>query len=225
MLKIYDVSMAIHPGMAVYKNKAEKRPAMEVSRDESKGILETRLYLDAHTGTHVDAPLHVIPGGPGVESLSPAAFFGPCRVLDLTGVPEKIERRDLMPHGLSAGDFILFQTRNSWSTDFDFNFVYISAEAAQYLAEAGVRGVGLDALGVERDQPGYPTHRTLLARNIMVIEGLRLKEVPPGSYFLLAAPLLLPGVEAAPARVLLAGRQDFYSFLSNMNESREMRSE
>lgn len=216
MLKIYDVSMAIHPGMAVYKNKTEKRPAMEVIQDDSKGIRETRLYLDTHTGTHVDAPLHVIPGAPGVESLPPAAFFGPCRVLDLTGVEEKIERRDLAPHGIAAGDFVLCRTRNSWCEEFDFDFVYISEDAACYLAETGVRGVGLDALGVERDQPGYPTHRTLLTRNIMLIEGLRLKEVPPGGYFLLAAPLKLVGVEAAPARVLLVGREDFCQFLSNM---------
>lgn len=216
MLKIYDVSMAVHPGMAVYKNKPEKRPVMKAIRDESKGIRETRLYLDAHTGTHVDAPLHVIPGGPGVESLSPESFFGPCRVLDLTGVPERIERRDLVPHGLLAGDFVLCRTRNSWSEDFDFDFVYISGDAAQYLTEVGVRGVGLDALGVERNQPGYPTHRTLLARNIIVIEGLRLKEVPAGNYFLLAAPLKLLGVEAAPARVLLVGLQDFSLFPSNM---------
>jgi arylformamidase len=63
--------------------------------------------------------------------------------------------------------------------------------------------VGLDALGVERDQPGYPTHRALLEQGIIILEGLRLKDVPPGIYRLLALPLLLMGAEAAPARVVL----------------------
>ena len=203
MLKIYDISMAIHPDMMVYKNKTDKRPALKVSADETKGITETRLFLDTHTGTHVDAPAHVFPGGPGVESIDPAGFFTLCRVIDLSGVPEKISRADLRAHAVLPGDFLLLKTKNSWAESFAFDFVYLSAEAAAYLANLGIRGVGIDALGIERDQPGYPTHRALLAKNILLIEGLRLKDVPAGVYFLLAAPLKLTGVEAAPARVLL----------------------
>lgn len=204
-MKIYDISMAIYPGMTVYKNKTEKQPVLQVVKDETKGIVETRLYLDTHTGTHVDAPGHVFPGGPGVESIEPADFFTFCRVLDLTGVPEKISRRDLLAHAIQPGDFLLLKTKNSWRGNFVFDFVYLSAEAAAYLADLGVRGVGLDALGIERDQPGYPTHRVLLAKKILLLEGLYLKDVPAGVYFLIVAPLKLTGVEAAPARVFLLG--------------------
>lgn len=226
MAKIYDVSMPVHPGMPVYKNKAEKQPVIEVTRDfeyggrgdqgapgaqgtsstrDIKGIRETRVHLDAHTGTHVDAPLHVIPDGPAMEAYGPETFFGTCRVLDLTGVKDRITRRDLEDQGIQPGEFILCQTRNSSQEGFDFSFVYLAPDAARYLAERGVRGVGLDALGIERDQPDHASHRALLEKRIMVIEGLQLKEVSPGAYLLLVAPLKLIGTEAAPARVLLMG--------------------
>lgn len=227
MAKIYDVSMPVHPGMPVYKNKAEKQPVIEVVRDfdnggggdrgapgaqgtlstrDVRGIRETHIHLDAHTGTHVDAPLHIMPGGPTLEeAYDPEMFFGTCRVLDLIGVEERITRRDLEDQGIQAGEFILCQTRNSWREGFDFNFVDLAPDAAQYLAEKGIRGVGLDALGIERDQPDHASHRALLEKRIMVVEGLRLKEVPPGAYLLLVAPLKLIGTEAAPARVLLLG--------------------
>lgn len=215
-MKIYDVSMAIHPGMPVYKNKAEKQPQIEVTRDfegnknhqgarGALGIRESRIHLDAHTGTHVDAPLHVIPDGAGMDGYHPETFLGACRVLDLTNVEEKITRRDLLDQGVHTGDFILLKTKNSWREGFDFNFTYLAPDAAEYLAGQGVRGVGLDALGIERDQPDHASHRALLEKRIMVVEGLRLKEVPAGAYFLLVAPLKLIGVEAAPARVLLMG--------------------
>ncbi len=210
MYKIYDISMPVYPGMPVYGNKAEKQPEIKVTRDfedsgGGHGIRETRIHLDTHTGTHVDAPLHIMPDGPGIECYDPAAFFGTCRVLDLTRVEEKIARQDLLDQGIQAGDFILCKTQNSWREGFDFNFIYLAADAARYLAGQGVRGMGLDALGIERNQPDHTSHRTLLAQKIMVVEGLRLKEVPAGAYLLFVAPLRLIGAEAAPARVLLVG--------------------
>ncbi|EKS54207.1 cyclase, partial [Citrobacter freundii ATCC 8090 = MTCC 1658 = NBRC 12681] len=92
---------------------------------------------------------------------------------------------------------------NSWEDAFSFEFVYLAQDGAAYLAEKGVRGVGTDALGIERSQEGHPTHKTLFGAGVIVIEGLRLREVPAGKYFMVAAPLKLVGTDAAPARVLL----------------------
>ncbi|WP_264844236.1 cyclase family protein [Caldinitratiruptor microaerophilus] len=205
-MRIHDVSMPIHPGMPVYRNREEKRPAFAVTRDfdaQGAGVRETRVSLDTHTGTHVDAPLHLFPDGTGVDRLPLEALVGPCRVLDLTGVPGGIRAADLAPHGVRAGEFVLLKTRNSLREGFDPSFVYLTAGAAAFLAGRGVRGVGIDALGIERDQPGHPTHRTLLGRGIVVLEGLRLGTVPPGEYWLAALPLRLIGLDAAPARVVL----------------------
>ncbi|MBO8126946.1 MAG: cyclase family protein [Firmicutes bacterium] len=203
MGKIYDVSMSIEPQMPVYKNKAEKRPVFEaISTHEEKGVQETRLCLDLHTGTHIDAPWHMLADGETVDSYALEDLMGPCKVVDLTGVRGVITPQDLAGQA-EHGGFLLIKTKNSFSEEFQPDFVYLGADAARYLAEIGVRGVGTDALGIERAQPGHETHKILFQHRIVVIEGLRLAEVPAGSYRLVVAPLKIKGVEAAPARVFL----------------------
>ncbi|WP_258358768.1 cyclase family protein [Moorella sulfitireducens (nom. illeg.)] len=202
-MRIYDISMPIYHGMPVYKNRAEKQPQLEVTCNYEKGIRETRWLLDSHTGTHIDAPAHVLPGGATIAQLDLSPLIGPCRVLDLTTVSDHITSGDLENQPICSGDFVLLKTGNSWAGGNEAGFIYLDAGAAFYLVQKGVRGVGLDALGVERDQPGHPTHRTLLENGVIIIEGLRLKDVPPGVYHMVALPLPLIGAEAAPARVVL----------------------
>ncbi|MGD1997660.1 MAG: cyclase family protein, partial [Candidatus Dependentiae bacterium] len=97
-------------------------------------------------------------------------------------------------------------TRNSqrdFNQSFDFDFVYLASDAAQYLVDCGVQLVGIDALGIERNQKDHATHRILLGGGVMVIEGLRLGHVTPGGYQLGCAPLLIQQAEAAPCRAWL----------------------
>jgi len=204
MFRLYDISMPIFEGMPVYKNKPEKQPKVEVLQDfTAASAYESRIHMDAHTGTHVDAPLHMIPGGETFESISLERLVGRCRVLDLTHVTDGISKEDLERHYPVAGEFLLLKTLNSQENGFMPEFVYLTEDGAKYLAELGIRGVGIDALGVERSQAGHPTHKALFGSNVIIIEGLRLGEVEPGDYLLVAAPLKMVGTEAAPARVLL----------------------
>jgi len=202
---IYDISMNIYPGMTVYKNKAEKQPQIEVLRDfkDGEGARESRILLELHTGTHMDAPLHMVEGGATTDAFQVENMVVPCRVLDLTGVEDGIAACHLEGFHIKEGEFILFKTRNSFREDFDPDFIYLKQEGAEYLARLGIRGVGTDALGIERSQPDHATHKTLLGEGILILEGLRLREVPPGEYILVAAPLKIAGVEAAPVRALL----------------------
>lgn len=207
MFKIYDISMTIHEGMQVYKNKDEKRPEFKNMGNFSNAkSYETRISLDAHTGTHVDAPLHMVEGGDTIETIGLEQLVGHARVLDLTHVQDAVTKEDLLPFGLQKDDWVLLKTRNSLSEEFDFEFVYLKDDAAKYLIELGIRGVGTDGLGIERAQPEYTTHRPLMRNKIIIVEGLRLKEVPGGTYFMVIAPLKLTGIEAAPARALLIGQ-------------------
>jgi arylformamidase len=206
MFKLYDISMTIKESMQVYKNKDEKKPEFRTMQDWSmQKPHETRISLDAHTGTHLDAPLHMIEGGATIESIPLDLLVCPARVLDFTGVEEGISRADLEPYGIQQGEWLLFKTRNSFSEEFDFEFIYLKEDGAQYLKEVGARGVGTDGLGIERAQPNYGTHRTLMNAGVLVVEGLRLKDVPAGGYFMVIAPLKLEGIEAAPARAFLLG--------------------
>ena len=201
MYKVYDVSMSIFEGMPVYKNKEEKQPHLQ--RVTNNYVSETRLSMDVHCGTHVDAPLHMVVEGETMETISIDRLVGPCRVLDLTHVTDGIKQSDLENLDIEEGEFLLLKTSNSFEDAFHPEFIFVQEDAAQYFTEKKINGVGIDALGIERSQPGHPTHKTLFNHGIIIIEGLRLKEVPAGRYFMFAAPLKLVGTDAAPARVML----------------------
>jgi arylformamidase len=200
-MKMYDVTAPIFEGMPVYKNKPEKQPKFSTVTNDY--VTESRVDMDVHTGTHIDAPLHMVKNGETFETISLEKLVGTCKVFDVTNVDDKISKNDIAHLDIQENDFVLFKTKNSFDEAFNFEFIYVAEDAAQYLAEKKVRGVGIDALGVERSQPGHPTHKTLFGNNIIIIEGLRLKDVPEGQYFMVAAPLKLVGTDAAPARVLL----------------------
>lgn len=200
-MKMYDVTAPIFEGMPVYKNKPEKQPKLTTVTNDY--VTESRIDMDVHTGTHIDAPLHMVKDGETFETIPLEKLVGYCKVLDVTHVNDRITKDDLIHFDIQENDFILFKTKNSFDDAFNFEFIYVAEDAAAYLAEKRIRGVGIDALGVERNQAGHPTHKTLFGHGIIVIEGLRLKDVPAGEYWMVAAPLKLVGTDAAPARVLL----------------------
>lgn len=200
-MKMYDITGEIFEGMAVYKDKPEKQP--KINQLTNGYVTETRMEMDVHTGTHIDAPLHMTVDGETFESISLDKLVGKCKVLDLTASENGISKAELEEFKLEKDDFVLFKTKNSFDDHFNFDFIFLAEDGAEYLSEIGVRGVGIDALGIERSQEGHPTHKTLFAHDIIIIEGLRLKEVEQGEYFMVAAPLKLVGTDASPARVML----------------------
>jgi len=200
-MKLYDVTAPIFEGMPVYKNKPEKQPKIQTVTNAH--VTESRIDMDLHTGTHVDSPLHMINDGETMETIAIEDLVGRIKLFDLTHVEDRITKEDVETLSIEKGDFILFKTKNSLEDAFNFEFIFVSEGAAHYLAEIGVKGIGIDGLGIERSQPGHPTHRTLFSNKVIIMEGLRLKEVPEGEYFMVAAPLKIQGTDAAPARVLL----------------------
>ncbi len=203
-MKIHDISTLIHPDMIVYKNKQDKKPVITVVNDYSKGTsYESRALLDMHVGTHMDAPLHMVEGGSTIDKQDLYKCVTDCKVFDLSHVDEKIKMEDIEKYEINEGDFIIFKTRNSFSTEFDFKFVFISIEVAEFLSKRKIKGVGIDALSVERDQPNHETHDALLRNEIAVLEGLSLKDIKEGEYFLISLPLKIKGAEGAPCRAIL----------------------
>ncbi len=203
-MRIFDISMAIKPSMAVYKGKDEKRPEITIDGDFQTGTAyESRLHMNLHTGTHIDRPLHMIQGGATVESLDLSKVVTPCLVLDLTEIREKITKEDLIGKEIPKGSFVLLKTRNSLEHILESEFVYLDKTGAEYLSGLKLIGVGIDSLGIERNQPDHETHLFLLGSGIVILEGLRLKEIEEGEYLLSAAPILIDHVEAAPVRAYL----------------------
>lgn len=200
-MKMHDVTGTIYEGMTVYKDKPEKQPTLNTNTNGY--VTETRMELDVHTGTHIDAPLHMLVKGDTFESIPLDSLVGQCKVFDLTNVEDGITKKDLEAFDIQQGDFIFFKTKNSFEEAFNFEFIYLKQDGAEYLSEIGIRGAGTDALGIERSQEGHPTHKTLFNNEVIIIEGLRLAEIEQGEYFMVAAPLKLKGTDASPARVLL----------------------
>src|SRR5690606_16810712 len=131
-MKIFDVSMAIHENMTVYKNRESKRPSVKRVRNfEEDGINESEITMNLHTGTHIDAPLHVFKDGSAVESIDIQRLITKCRVLDMTGL-EKITEADLRKKEIERGSFVLLKTDNSYTDDFGDGFVFLEKSGAEY---------------------------------------------------------------------------------------------
>jgi arylformamidase len=206
-----DVSVPLRHGMVHWPGD----PAVQIRRVKSIGPDSscnlTHLDMGAHTGTHMDAPLHFIADGEGMEALPLDAVIGPCRVIAIRH-PEIIPVEELKRCRLRRGERVLFKTANSeksWNRpDFDPAFVHLPAASAQYLVDCGVRTVGVDYLsvgGYKKD--GRQTHQILLGARVWLIEGLNLSGIKPGRYDLICLPLKIVGSDGAPARVVLRARR------------------
>ena len=206
-----DVSVPLRQGMVHWPGD----PAVYIQRVKTIGPESscnlTHLNMGAHTGTHMDAPLHFLADGEGMEALPLDAVIGPCRVIGIHH-PEIIPVDELKRHRLRRGERVLFKTANSeksWSrSDFDPHFVHIPVATAQYLVDCGVRTVGVDYLsvgGYKKD--GRQTHQILLGARIWLIEGLNLSAIKPGKYDLVCLPLKIMGSDGAPARAVLRRRR------------------
>ena len=182
-----------------------KEPFRDMERGDVCNV--SSLAFGSHTGTHMDAPLHFIRNGRTLDKMPLDATIGPCRVIEIKD-SESVKVAELENQRIKAGERILFKTRNSrrsWKKDnFDEDFVYISKEAAAFLAMAKIRTVGIDYLsvgGFRKD--GVETHHALLGAGIWIIEGLNLAKIEPGKYELNCLPIKILGSDGAPARALL----------------------
>lgn len=203
-MQLFDISMPIHRDMAVYKGMKAKKPIHTVQSDFStSSVYESRIDMNLHTGTHLDRQLHMIPDGNTIESLALAKVVTSCKVLDLTGSVDKITAEDLSQKEIKEGDFLLLKTKNSFENILESDFIYVDRSGANYLKDKKIKGVGIDGLGIERAQADHETHISLLSEDIVILEGLRLKEIEEGEYLLIAAPLNIIGAEASPLRAIL----------------------
>jgi len=211
-MKIYDVTVAVSEGVPIYEGdpRVEIESVRSIAGGDNANV--SHLCLGAHTGTHVDAPNHFIDGTRRVEDLEIEKLVGPCRVIELDASVVSIEPSHL--GDLNGIERVLFKTRNSafWNEPekgFRTDFTYISPEAARALADAGIKLVGIDYLSVEKfGSNDFATHITLLENEIVIVEGVDLREVPAGDYEITCLPLKYVGGtgDGAPARTILKER-------------------
>jgi arylformamidase len=202
-----DISVPLRSGMVHWPDNppVDIERAMDINRGDVCNV--SKMSLGVHTGTHMDAPIHFLANGIGIDQMPLTAAMGRARVIEIAD-PVSIKPGELVAHSIQRGERILFKTLNSprcWQTD-DFveDFVYVSHEAAAYLATIGAQTVGVDYLSVGGAQiDGPQTHQALLEAGIWIIEGLNLAQAQPGIYDLICLPLRIVGGDGAPARAML----------------------
>ena len=209
-----DVSVAVDERIATFTGDPTYARTLHASMAAGAICNVSRLDMGAHTGTHIDAPVHFIDGAAGIETTPLDAVIGPAWVVDAGDVTGSITATQLGRLSIPAGETrLLFRTANStadlWArTGFTSDFVGLAADAAQELADLGVRLVGIDYLSIAPFGDPVPTHRALLGAGVVVLEGVDLRAVEPGAYDLFAPPVRLVGADGAPARALLRRRID-----------------
>ncbi len=208
-MKIYDVTVPLSSEVPVY----EGDPAVEISTAKSIAMGDaanvSRLCCGIHTATHVDAPNHFIEGTRRVDQLDLDKLIGKCQVVDIEKNVDAIGPDHV--NDLENVERVLFKTKNSefWNDDsagFRKDFTYIQPEAARILVGKGVKLVGIDYLSVEKfGSEDFATHITLLENEVVILEGLDLREVPAGEYEIICLPLKIVGGtgDGAPARTIL----------------------
>jgi len=204
---MFDISMTIRKDMLVYKGKDEIRPRLTTIRDFNQGDAhESELQMNVHTGTHVDAPLHMLEDGENANLFFAENPFYKSKLLDLTEIEEKITAADLKEYNIEKNSFIILKTKNSQPGFLEKTpekFIYLAESGAEYLIDKNIKGVGIDTNGIERAQSEHPTHKKLLAEKIMILEGLRLNQVPAGSYIMLLSLLKIADSDGLPGRAYL----------------------
>ena len=208
-MRYFDVTVAISETVPIYEGDppASVDGVMAIARGDGANV--SALCFGAHTGTHVDAPNHFIEGTRRIEDLEVAKLIGPCRVVELTGDVTAIEPRHIPD--IAGVKRLVFKTRNSdfWNrpeAGFRTDFTYITPDAARALADAGLWLVGIDYLSVEKfGSEDFAAHKALLEKEVVILEGLDLREVEPGDYELICLPLKYIGGtgDGSPARTVL----------------------
>jgi arylformamidase len=207
-MTIYDISLPISESLVTWPGDPPLHITQPSHLDRGDVATVSRLDMGSHTGTHVDAPAHFVPGGPGVDALDLNLLVGPALVvhaLEAAALSADVLQELAIPPG---SERVLFRTRNSdrWARgerEFFKGFVAITKDGARWLVSRGIRLVGVDYLSVGPFEDPVPTHQVLLQAGIIAVEGLNLSGIEPGLYHFTCLPLRIVGSDGAPARTIL----------------------
>jgi arylformamidase len=207
-MRIYDITLPISESMAIWPGDPPVRIRQPLRLERGDVATVSQIELGSHTGTHVDAPSHFLPGGSTIDRLGLEILIGKALVIDIRSVDSlgasDLERLHVPDHT----ERLLLKTKNSdhWThgdNAFFTDFVALTEDGAHWLAGRGVKLVGIDYLSVASLEDPAPVHLILQGAGVVLVEGLNLSGVPEGTYQLICLPLKLTGCDGAPARAVL----------------------
>jgi arylformamidase len=203
---IYDITPPVSSRLAVWPG--DTPPTREVLCDLKRGdnITLSTLRATVHLGAHADAPSHYGADVPAIHERSLDYYVGPCQVVH---VPLRRGMRitpEMLPEPVRAERVLIATGTFPDPEQFTTDFAALSPELVRRLHEQGVKLVGIDTPSVDLfDSKDLPSHHEFLRRDMAILEGLILKDVPEGLYELIALPLKLVGFDASPVRAILRG--------------------
>lgn len=207
-MKTIDLSQQLSSSMPIYPG-TEPPSFHEATTIEEDGFAEKLLTLYSHTGTHLDAPAHMLRGGKTLDQFGSDKFFGHGFVLNVEGLSGNITRNELEEQLEPAGkiDFVLVHTGwcKKWGDPAYFEgFPVFDDEAARYLAERGLKGVGIDAISVDPvGSTAMPNHTILLKRDLILVENLtNLDRLPGIPFHFCCFPLYIKQADGSPIRAV-----------------------
>jgi arylformamidase len=211
MARIQDVSQDVVDGGIVYPGNPEIRISYQQAVARGAGANVSSVEFGSHTGTHVDAARHFFDDGQPIDEVPLDRLIGRAVVLTFADDVMAVGEAELRAQeGALAGHTrVLLRTRNSGFAaagrrEFVPDYTYLAPDGAAYLVSRGVELVGIDYLSIEQFHSGHHrTHRTLLERSVVIVEGLALGAIAPGEYQFICLPLKLAGIDGAPARAVL----------------------
>lgn len=201
-MRIYDITAAIFTGMPVYPGDPDVAVETVSNVEDGAAANVSSIRMGSHTGTHVDPPGHLMPGGVKVDGLQLDVLVGPAVVVSSkkAEIGREFVDREVKP----GARRVLIKTSGRHAAGIKAIASHLTAEGASRLVEMGVALVGIESQSV--DEPGtegLPAHAILLGGGTVIVEGLDMTGVSPGTYELICLPLKLKGGDGAPARVIL----------------------
>ncbi len=208
MTELIDISVPLHAGLPVWPGSSGVRISREMNIAGGDIANVSRMDIDVHAGTHIDAPLHFLDGADTTDDIDLHKFIGPCYVADFRGL-QRITAADLERAGIPEGtQRLLLKTDNSdfwkdFAQPFRSDFCALTLDGAHWVVDRGMVLVGIDCHSIQMYNDPYDTHVVLLERKVVIMESLNLRDADPGAYELLCLPLRVRGLEGVPVRAVL----------------------
>ena len=211
--KVIDLTQLLNEEMPVYPGTPA--PILEISNIvEKDGFTERRLNMVSHTGTHIDAPCHILQNAKSLTSFPPDKFIGPAMVIPCKGMKEiGLEFIQTFETQISKVDFIIFYTgwQDKWNTRSYFEDCPVpTREAAIWLTKFKLKGLGVDAFSLDKIVPAtivteenLPNHYIFLGKEILLIENLtNIDQLPEANFSFQCFPLKIENADGSPVRAI-----------------------
>lgn len=194
-MKVFDISQEVF-GCEVFPGDPAPEKQIISSMDEGSLYNLSAIRMCAHNGTHVDAPYHFYNDGKKIDEMPVEAFVGYAYVAEHNGVLTSEDAIEILDRARKASNRVSKRILIKGEAT-------VSLDAAKVFAEAGVLLLGNESQTVGPKEAPMEVHLELLKKEVVLLEGIRLKGVDEGVYILNAAPLNLGGCDGAPCRAIL----------------------